>query len=224
MNTRIGKHVLFFAVRLISILGSVVLLAIGIGGQVTFEGTPSAEFHSWVTRPLFFSGLISITFLLVSIAWTMLQPRQMQTSHSRTPTTMATGTLVAAVVVLASGIYTSIWRSHPDRFEQTSLAHLNLPLGVQNDQTAVVSYQQVPAEMRSWSAGDTSNSCTSLHQFLLGWADAQSTNAPQSFNPIASEIACEWFAQYRGWPIRAEVVSAGGATRSEVVITPPGTR
>jgi hypothetical protein len=143
-----------------------------------------------------------------------------------------TAALLAGVVAVAAGF--GVWhaRSEPQGQEHGSLEHLMVPSAAIADQLTTGSLpsgdaavagrpgQGPPVAVRSWRPGD----CGALNRAILRWADSGSVRVPAGFVPGTGTPACLWFANYRGWPVRAEVFgnASAGQGLARVIIAPPG--
>ncbi|MGH3155812.1 MAG: hypothetical protein ACRDNF_04435, partial [Streptosporangiaceae bacterium] len=145
-----------------------------------------------------------------------------------------TGVIAAALVgvaALVTGAVVHAERSRPQGRERSALASLLPPAGAEQQLTtgSIPSGQASvagppglgpPVAVRSWRPAD----CAGLSQALSAWADHGSVLVPPGFTPGATGPACLWFATYRGWPVRAELLGTdpAGPGPARVVIATPG--
>jgi hypothetical protein len=201
-----------------------LLAIVGLLGSLSFFGQGDDEaFSRWSHRPLLVGGLLALVVGLVALVAVALINRR------------ALGQMVAVIAALAGVASIAIglvdWhtRAHPQGFERSAVAKL----GVGNAASTRTTLGSVPVG-RSTVAGPSSNgppvavrssrptSCTALNTALQGWADSGSVHVPPSFTTGDGAPACLWFATYRGWSVRGEVLGSGEAGTSLVVIAPPG--
>jgi hypothetical protein len=138
---------------------------------------------------------------------------------------------VVGVAAVVTGVVVHTERSRPQGQERSALAGLTVPAGTQQQLTtgSIPSGQDTqagppglgpPVGVRTWHPA----SCTELSRALSAWADHGSVRVPPGFSPGAAGPACLWFATYRGWPVRAELLGTdpAGPGPARVVVAPPG--
>jgi hypothetical protein len=208
-------------------LAGVVVLVAGLAGSLSFFGQGVVEaFRRWTNQGLLWGGAVATMAGCAGIAVTWL-------AHSpgiRRPGVIAAAVVGAAAVV--TGIVVHAERSRPQGRERSALAGLMVPASAAAQQLTTGSIPSgqatvagppglgPPVAVRSWRPAD----CAALRQGLSAWADRGSVRVPPGFTPGAAGPACLWFASYRGWPVRAELLGTDpdGPGTARVVIAPPG--
>ncbi|HEX4060211.1 MAG TPA: hypothetical protein VHY58_04235 [Streptosporangiaceae bacterium] len=220
------ERVLWTAVLAVVTLAGLVTLVAGLAGSLSFFGQGVAEaYRRWTSQGLLWGGAAATLAggAGIAVAWLAGSP------GIRRP-----GVILAAVVGVAAvvtGVVVHTERSRPQGQERSALASLTVPAGAVHQLTtgSIPSGQATeagppelgpPVGVRTWHPA----SCTELSRALAAWADHGSVRVPPGFSPGATGPACLWFASYRGWPVRAELLGTdpAGPGPARVVIAPPG--
>jgi hypothetical protein len=207
-------------------LAGIVILVVGLYGSLSFFGQGVAEaFRRWTNQGLLWGGAVAAVAGCAGLAVTWL---------AGSPGVRRPGAIAAAVVGVAAvvtGVAMHAERSRPQGRERSALARLAVPAAagqrlttgsIPSGQAGVAGPPGLgpPVAVRSWHPAD----CAGLSRALSAWADHGSVRVPPGFTPGASGPACLWFASYRGWPVRAELLGTdpAGPGTARVVIATPG--
>jgi hypothetical protein len=220
------ERVLWTAVLAVVTVAGLVILIAGLAGSLSFFGQGVTEaFRRWTNQGLLWGGVVAALAggAGIAVAWLA------GSAAIRRPGVIAA--TVVGVAAVVTGLVVHMERSRPQGQERSALASLTVPAGAEHQLTtgSIPSGQASvagppglgpPVGVRTWHPA----SCAELSGALSAWADHGTIRVPPGFSPGAAGPACLWFASYRGWPVRAELLGTdpAGPGPARVMIAPPG--